>query len=159
MYNHAPEKYTCPFCIFVQGIENEHTQLKQTDVIIQTANVTAFMATRKWENNVGHVLIIPNKHIENIYDLPLSISAEIHKLAKDIALAMKSEYKCDGIMLRQHNEPAGDQHIWHYHLHIIPRYENDNIQNTQKVSFPANERAKYVQILRKWLKNKKLNYE
>ena len=144
MYAHAPLGYICPFCLLVQGKENGQTQLKQTDIVFQTADVTAFMATRKWPNNQGHVLIIPNKHFENIYDLPLPLSSKIHALSRNIALAMKSEYQCDGIMLRQHNEPAGDQNIFHYHLHVIPRYENDNFYSTQKSSFAAEDRARYA---------------
>ena len=152
MYNHAPPEYICPFCLLVHGKENIQTQLKQTDIVFQTADTTAFMATRKYPNNQGHVLIVPNKHFENIYDLPLALSPKIHSLTRDIALAMKAEYQCDGVMLRQHNEPAGDQHIWHYHLHIIPRYQNDHFNNTQKGPFAANGRAKYAQKLRNWFR-------
>lgn len=144
MYTHAPPGYICPFCLLVKGKKNNHTQLKQTDIVFQTADITAFMATRKWPNNQGHVLIIPNEHFENIYDLPLHLSTEIHALSRNIALAMKSEYQCDGIMLRQHNEPAGDQNIFHYHLHVIPRYENDDFYGTRKSSFAAEDRAKYA---------------
>jgi histidine triad (HIT) family protein len=96
------------------------------------------------------VLIIPNQHFENIYDLPVDISAKVHTLSRDIALAMKSEYQCDGIMLRQHNEPAGDQTIWHYHLHVIPRYQNDYFHNAQKSPFVVDERAEYARKLRSW---------
>lgn len=152
MYNHAPPEYICPFCLLVHGKENIQTQLKQTDIVFQTADITAFIATRKWPNNQGHVLIVPNKHFENIFDLPLALSSKIHSLGRNIALAMKAEYQCDGIMLRQHNEPAGDQHIWHYHLHIIPRYQNDDFNNTQKGPFAANDRAKYAQKLRNWFR-------
>jgi len=109
------------------------------------------MATRKHPNNHGHVLIVPNEHFENIYDLPLALASKVHALSRDIALAIKAEYQCDGVMLRQHNEPAGDQNIWHYHLHVIPRYHDDDFHNTQKRSFPANERAKYAQKLKGWL--------
>jgi histidine triad (HIT) family protein len=150
MYNHAPPGYICPFCLLIQGKENIQTELKQTDIVFQAADSTAFMATKKYPNNQGHVLVIPNEHFENIYDLPLALSAKIHLLGRDIALAMKAEYQCDGIMLRQHNEPAGDQNIWHYHLHVIPRYQNDNFHSAQKAPFPASERAKYAQKLRNW---------
>jgi len=51
-------------------------------------------------------------------------------------------------MLRQHNEPAGGQHVWHYHLHVIPRYENDKLYASQKQAFPAHERARYAQKLK-----------
>lgn len=55
-------------------------------------------------------------------------------------------------MIRQHNEPAGDQNILHYHLHIIPRYQNDDFYNTQKSAFAAKNRAKYALKLSKWLR-------
>ena len=150
MHNHAPQEYRCPFCVLIQGKESIENQLKQTDIVFQTADVTAFMATRKYPNNQGHVLVIPNKHFENIYDLPVDILAKVHALGRDVALAMKSEYHCDGIMLRQNNEPAGDQNIWHYHLHVIPRYQNDGFHNAQKSPFEAEERAEYAQRLRTW---------
>jgi histidine triad (HIT) family protein len=141
MHNHAPTNYVCPFCCLVQKIEFEQNQLKQSDIVYQNGVITAFMATRRWPNNQGHVLIIPNEHYENIYDLPTMVAAKIHEHTKAIALAMKATYSCDGIMLRQQNEPAGGQHIWHYHVHIIPRYENDMFHTSQKESFPADERA------------------
>ena len=150
MYNHAPLEYDCPFCLLVQGKESLQGQLKQTDIVFRTADVTAFMATRKYPNNQGHVLVIPNEHFENIYDLPLALSSKIHILSRDIALAMKAEYQCDGITLRQHNEPAGDQNIWHYHLHVIPRYQNDDFHCAQKTPVEVNERALYAQKLMNW---------
>ena len=152
MYHHAPLDYICPFCLLVQGLESSESQLKPTDIVSQTPQATAFMATRKYPNNPGHVLVIPNKHFENMYDLPLDLSSKIHALSREIALAMKSEYLCDGILVRQHNEPAGDQHVWHYHLHVIPRYRDDNFYSTQKVPFEADDRARYAQKLRSWFR-------
>ena len=76
--------------------------------------------------------------------------AKVHTLSRDVALVMKFEYRCDGIMLRQHNEPAGDQNIWHCHLHVIPRYQNDDFHNAQKSPFGVDERAKYAKKLRNW---------
>jgi len=156
MYNHTPLGYVCPFCLLIQGKESVESQLKQTDIVFQTAEITAFMATRKYPNNPGHVLIVPNEHFENIFDLPLDVSTKVQALSRDVALAMKSEYHCDGIMLRQHNEPAGDQSIWHYHLHVIPRYENDDFHNSQRVLFDADERGQYANKLRNWLDKQKM---
>jgi len=156
-YSHAPLDYVCPFCLLIQGKKSTQSQLRQTDIVLKTADVTAFMATRKYPNNQGHVLVIPNEHFENIYDLPLDISAKIHALSRDVALAMKSEYQCDGILLRQQNEPASDQSIWHYHLHVIPRYENDNFHSSQKFTFEVNERAQFAKKLRVWFENNNRN--
>jgi histidine triad (HIT) family protein len=136
--------------MLIQNREHAGNLLKQTDIVLQSRDVTAFMATRKYPGNTGHVLIIPNEHFENIYDLPLNLSSKIHALSREIALAMKAEYSCDGIMLLQHNEPAGDQNIWHYHLHVIPRFQDDDFYNAQKIPFEVNERTLYAQNLRKW---------
>ena len=159
MYTHAPPKYLCPFCFLVQGMESTESQLKQTDIVFQTADVTAFMATRKYPNNQGHVLVAPNTHFENIFDLPLALSSKVHSLSRDIALAMKAEYQCDGILIRQHNEPAGDQNIWHYHLHVIPRYQNDGFHSAQKSSFEVDERAQAAQRLRNWFSKSENTYD
>jgi histidine triad (HIT) family protein len=150
LYKHAPVDYRCPFCLLLQGDETGQSELKRSDIVFQDADVTAFIAIRKYPNNQGHVLIIPNEHFENIYDLPLTLASKIHVLSRDVALAMKSEYRCDGILLRQHNEPAGDQNIWHYHLHVIPRYEHDDFHSSQKFSFEADARAEFAQRLRNW---------
>ena len=80
MYHHAPPGYICPFCLLVQGKESTESQLKQTDIVIQTSDVTALMATRKYPANPGHVLIVPNEHFENIYDLPLDLSSKVHAI-------------------------------------------------------------------------------
>lgn len=97
--------------------------------------------------------MIPNHHFENIFDLPVDFTSPIHELARVVALTMKAAVHCDGILIRQHNEPAGGQHIWHYHLHIIPRYENGDFYSSQKQPLPASERAVYAQILNNWIEN------
>ncbi len=153
MYNHAPSEYACPYCLFVQGKGNDQIPLAKTDLVVQTTDLTAFIATRKWIHNQGHVLLIPNQHFENIFDLPSSLAKPFHALTRNIALAMKSEYRCDGITILQRNEPAGNQHVWHYHLHIIPRYNDDDFQNSTRVAFEASERAEYAYKLRKWFED------
>jgi histidine triad (HIT) family protein len=148
MHNHAPLNYDCPFCLLVQKVESEHNQLRQSDIVYQDDVVTAFIALRKWPNNRGHVLVIPNRHFENIYDLPLPLASRIHEVARAVALAMKQAYGCDGILIRQQNEPAGGQRLWHYHMHVIPRYNEDGLLNSTKQLFPVEERANFAQELR-----------
>ena len=46
-------------------------------------------------------------------------------MAQQVALAMKRAWAPEGVSTRQHNEPAGNQHVWHYHLHVFPRFEGD----------------------------------
>lgn len=152
MYNHEPEGYICPFCLVVKGTENEHVYTRQADVVLRTNEVTAFIASHPLPYNPGQVLVVPNKHIENLYDLPSDISAKIHEVEREVALAMKEMYKCQGVAIRQHNEYGYGQDVFHYHLAIIPRFLGDKMysyaeDNTRKLA-PAEDRANYAAKLR-----------
>lgn len=151
-HSHAPAIYICPFCLVVAGIENEHVLTVQADIVQRTPTVTAFIASSQWPRNQGHVVVIPNDHIENMYTLPRELAADIHETARLVALAMKLAYECDGISTRQHNEPHGDQEVWHYHLHVFPRWQGDNLYGSNKASMPASDRASYAEQLREALK-------
>ena len=65
----------------------EHTQ--QEDVIYHDEHVTAFIGLYWWPNNPGHVIIVPNRHIENIYDLTPDIAIHVYELARQVAIAFK----------------------------------------------------------------------
>lgn len=157
MYNHAPDNYRCPFCQVVEGIENEHLYTKQQDIVYRDEFVTAFIASGWWKNNKGHVLIVPNEHFENIYDLPEELSHRIHNLEKEIAFALKATYKCDGVSSRQHNEPNGGQDVWHYHLHVFPRYKGDNLYKTDRELSKPEDRVEFAERIRRYfqVKNQK----
>jgi histidine triad (HIT) family protein len=151
MYNHAPDNYACPFCLLVQGTENEDVLSVQSDIIFHDNRVTAFIGSHQWPHNHGNVIIVPNEHYENIFDLPLWYAHEIHRVAKGLAFVMKKVYSCDGISTRQHNEPSGNQDVWHYHLHLTPRYRDDNFYKTQREFMPVEERVKHAEALREAL--------
>ena len=150
MYNYAPSSYKCPICLGVQGIENEDTLLKQSDVVYKDELVTAFINSFFVGKNPGHAIVVPNEHFENIYNLPTEYAHCIFDVAQKIALAMKKTYGCDGIMTQQNNEPASGQHAFHYHLHIFPRYENDQLHSfmNEKRLAPSEERIEYAQKLK-----------
>ncbi len=148
MYNHAPENYVCPFCQLVRGTEDKDVISAQSDIIYHDETVTAFVSSHQGVNNPVNVVVIPNEHYENIFDLPIHYAADIHRTAMRIALAMKKVYSCDGISTRQHNEPAGNQDVWHYHLHITPRYKNDHFYSTHLKIMPIGERATHAKKLK-----------
>ena len=151
MYNHAPENYLCPFCLLLQGVEHKDIYSVPSDIIWRDEKVAAFVGSHQWPNNPGNVIVVPNEHFENIYDLPLHYAMDIHRVAKKIALAMKAVYVCEGISTRQHNEPAGNQDVWHYHLHVTPRYQGDHFYTTRREPMGVSERAKHAKRLREYL--------
>src|SRR3990167_2753507 len=150
MYNHAPKDYECPLCKLVNGEDTGVTG--PDDIVYKNDLITAFVGGKWWETNPGHVIIIPNTHFENLYDIDEKYLDAAHNFSKKVAVAFKKVYKSDGTSVRQHNEHAGNQDIWHYHLHVFPRYENDRLyQNHDKTKWPTKEERKpYAQKLRKY---------
>lgn len=152
MYNHEPPGYVCPFCLIVRSEYNAHVYSYPEDIVLRNENITALISSHQWPNNPGNVVIIPNVHFENIYTLPVEFASAIHAAAQRIALAMKTGLGCDGVSTRQHNEPAGNQDVWHYHLHITPRYTNDDFYGSGRgAKMPPGERARLAQVLREAL--------
>lgn len=125
MVTHEPKNYSCPFCGIVNKVDSEIN--RQEHIVYEDEHTLAFVAPKWWKNNPGHVLVIPKKHTENIYCISDQLLGEVYKTAKRIAVALKEVYKCDGTSMRQHNEPAGNQDVWHFHVHVFPRYANDNL--------------------------------
>jgi histidine triad (HIT) family protein len=150
MYNHAPPNYTCPFCRIVRSDQGADDFSSEADVVYRTATVTALVSSHQWPGNEPNIIVVPNEHYENIYDLPASRAGEICAAAQQIALALKTIYGCEGVSTRQHNEPAGSQEVWHYHLHVTPRHPGDAFYSRipQKRLMPAEERAAHANRLR-----------
>jgi len=151
LQSHQPLDYACPFCQIAQGIEQDDPWTKKSDIILQTESVTALISSRWWPNNPGHVLVIPNEHYENVYSIPDDLLHEVQSVGKRIALAMKAGYGCDGTSFRQHNEPAGNQDVWHYHLHVFPRYSGDDLYRMRGRTTSPEERKPYADLLRRYL--------
>lgn len=152
MFTHQPADYLCPFCDWLEGNETEYKQ--NSDIVFQDEHVTAFVSPKWWINNPGHVIIIPNQHFENIYEIPEDLISRIYIASKRLAIAMRSSYEgCTGISTRQHNEPDGNQDVWHFHTHLFPRFPNDNLylnhENKRFVS-PA-DRKVYADLMKKHL--------
>jgi len=125
MYNHASDDYKCPICIAIAGEENNDTWIVQDDIFYRDDLVMGFISSKSVKGNEGHPLIVPIEHYENLYMLPDDVAARIITLSKKVAIAVKKIRNADGITVTQHNEPAGGQHAFHYHMHVFPRFEGD----------------------------------
>ena len=74
----------------------------------------------------GHALILPKDHYRNLYDLPEETAAEAMIIAKRMMSLMTEKLNCSGFNLVQNNEEAAGQTVYHFHLHLIPRYSENN---------------------------------
>ena len=73
----------------------------------------------------GHALILPKNHYANLYELPDDVAADTIKLAKKMMKRMTEKLNCDGFNIVQNNGETAGQTVFHFHTHIIPRYQND----------------------------------
>lgn len=76
----------------------------------------------------GHALILPKVHADNLYELPEEVATKVLMVAKQVALKMKDNLKCDGLNLVQNNGETAGQTVMHFHMHMIPRYVDDGQQ-------------------------------
>lgn len=74
----------------------------------------------------GHALILPKEHCRNLFDLPEETGTEVMKMAQRVALKMKDKLHCEGVNLVQNNEEVAGQTVFHFHMHVIPRYADDS---------------------------------
>jgi histidine triad (HIT) family protein len=143
-----PVHYDCPFCKVASG-EGDHITYP-SDIVYQDDHTTAFISPKWWVNNHGYVIIIPNRHYQDIFDLPPDITSCIHSTAQKISRAFVELYNCDGISTRQHNGAYPMQEVFHYHFHVFPRYFNDQLYSLDDQPFRTTpeERLPYAEKLR-----------
>jgi histidine triad (HIT) family protein len=124
--SHAPEGYVCPFCGLVAGdVSDPGNRCELEDLVYHDEDLVVFIAVDGFGAHEGHVMISPARHYETLYELPDGVLQRIGLMARQVALAMKAAWAPEGVSTRQHNEPAGNQHVWHYHLHVFPRWHED----------------------------------
>lgn len=75
----------------------------------------------------GHVIILAKKHYANLFELDNEVASKALSVARKIAKAQMEEFHCDGVNLLQNNGEAAGQTIFHFHIHVIPRYNNDDL--------------------------------
>ena len=80
---------------------------------------------------------MPDRHVENLYDITPQELGAVYATAQLVASAMRRAYGCQGTSTRQHNEPAGNQDVWHFHVHVFPRYDGDDL-------YLSHDRARWV---------------
>ncbi len=85
----------------------------------------------------GHALILPKNHYKNLYEIADDTAAKVLPLAKKMAAHMTEKLGCDGFNIVQNNNEVAGQTVFHFHVHLIPRYHDDNqklVMEPQKMS-------------------------
>ena len=134
----------CVFCQIVQYANDPES------VVYEDEATLAFINLRQWPRNLGHSIIITRAHYVNLYDLPTALYAPVMTTIARVARAAKVSFGADGITMRQHNERAGSQEVFHIHFHVIPRFTDDDFYNTARPDggYPLAERHALAARLR-----------
>lgn len=105
----------CIFCKIIAGEIPSHTlyEDEQFKVILDVGPATK-----------GHALILPKEHYANLYELPEETAMDVMKLAKKMVKLMTHKLGCDGFNLVQNNGEVAGQTVFHFHMHLIPRYND-----------------------------------
>ena len=106
----------CVFCNLANGIWDSATLYEDENfrVILDLGPASR-----------GHALILPKAHYANIYEIPEELAAKAIVLAKKMAGIMTEALGCDGFNIVQNNGEAAGQTVFHFHMHLIPRYKDD----------------------------------
>lgn len=134
---------SCIFCRLISG-EIPSVKVYEDDLTI------AFMDLG--QVNPGHVLVAVKRHAATLLDITPEEAAAAMKAARLIALAVRSAFDPPGITLLQANGKEGNQTVFHFHMHVVPRHAEDGIELTwPRKDPPAAQLEQYAEKIRRSL--------
>jgi histidine triad (HIT) family protein len=113
-------------CIFCKIARKE----APANPVYEDDEVIAFLSIQPV--NVGHTLVVPKRHYENIYEIPEKEVAHLYKIVKKMAYAVKNAVSAEGIRIVQNNGKSAGQVVFHLHVHVIPMYSQHTFLHQQK---------------------------
>ncbi|QWB99976.1 HIT family protein [Mycoplasmatota bacterium] len=108
-------------CIFCKIIDGQIPSYK----VYEDENILAFLDISQLTR--GHTLIVPKKHVKNIFDMDQNLASKVFESVPTIARALKKAFKPIGLNVVNNNQ-APHQTVDHFHIHLIPRYEGDDFK-------------------------------
>ena len=109
-------------CIFCKIVAGE----LPAQVVDEDEHTISFMDINPWTR--GHALVIPREHSRNLYEIGGDDLARTAAAAQRLAARMRDRLGCDGVNLLNSCEPAAWQTVFHFHVHVIPRYHDDPLR-------------------------------
>ena len=114
----------CIFCKIIKKQELARIVYEDKDVICFLPNKIEVF---------GHTLIVPKKHYTDLYDIPEELLCKINIIAKKLTLAYKKKINATGVNLMHASGKDGQQSVFHFHSHLLPRFKNDGLNTWPKL--------------------------
>lgn len=108
-------------CIFCKIIAKE----APAKIVLENEDILAFVP--KEQVSKGHTLVIPRVHFENIFDIDKNTLEKLITVSKDLSEQLAKENNATGVNLLHASGKDAQQSVFHFHLHVVPRYENDGL--------------------------------
>ena len=134
-----PRDPDCIFCRIVAG-EIPAAEVARTDEVV--VFMDAFPSSR------GHTLVIPKAHYPTLMDMPPALLQTVGLAVQDVALAIRAALAPDGIALSQFNGEAAGQTVFHYHQHLIPRWQGQDRRSHGKDQADSDELNAVAALIR-----------
>lgn len=117
------------------------------DIVYEDEKVLAFLDINP--SNKGHTLVIPKKPFKNIFDGDEAILGHMMQVAQKVAQALQRTVAAEGVNIIMNNEAVAGQEVMHAHLHVIPRYADDNVfQPAQHTTYGKGESAEVAEKIK-----------
>lgn len=125
----------CVFCRIEAGSE-ESVVIWRDEHLIAIADKFPFAP--------GHTLLMPRRHVQDLYAMPSGLAATLYAFAPTLARTLKRAFAADGITCMQNNERAGGQSVFHFHMHFVPRTAGVELFQRlhDRVEVPAGDRER-----------------
>ena len=110
---------SCTFCRIVRG------ELTPGVVAFRDSQTAVFPSRDQQPRNRGHMLVVPVRHVAQIYDVDRDVAGPLMTTLARVAAAVKTVCAADGVSIRQNNGRHGGQDVFHVHFHVVPRFAGD----------------------------------
>jgi histidine triad (HIT) family protein len=140
----AQRDHDCVFCRIEAG-EVEGVVVWRDECCIAIAD--------KFPRMPGHTLLMPRRHVRNVYDMEPELAGRLYALAPRLARTLKRSFGADGVTCLQNNDAAGGQDVFHYHMHFVPRTAGVELwrQLRERPEMPIDERERLFAPVREAL--------
>ncbi len=133
-------------CIFCKSMNGEIP----SEILFE--NESSFVIAPKEAESKGHLLVIPKEHCENIFDISRDKLNDLMKVIKHISEKLKDNWGIEGINILHASGKVAQQSVFHFHFHLIPRFENDGVDAWPKFDYEEKNRERIYKEIKEALK-------
>ncbi len=135
----------CVFCRIVKG------ELTPGVIAFRDSQTAVFPSRGQQPRNLGHMLVVPVRHVAQIYEIGDDVAGPLMTTLSRVAAAVKIASNADGVSIRQNNDPHGGQDVFHVHFHVVPRFADDGFVGLGPalgtIEVPVQQRVEQAQKL------------